>query len=295
MTLEQLKMLTLVAENGTLKQAANLMFKTQPAISQGIKQLESQLGIQLFSRQHYRLELTAEGQQIYQRATQLLIDASEIAQLSEHLAKGNEASITLSFDSSFDLNRLLPIIEATQDTFPDTEIIVKQENITGAIEALRNDETDIAISPADVETLEEGMFESLWLYEGSMVNVAAPRLLKRHKNLTEIKELRNEYQILIQDSGKGSKGKLFGVQPGQRRWYANDLATKKTILLSGIGWGHLPESLIEKELKNGTLVELNMDDARSAIVFNYYVMRLKSKVPGPVASQLWANFLLQSV
>ena len=58
MTLEQLKMLKQVAELGSLKSASATLFKTQPAISQGIKQLEAQLGLQLFNRQGYRLSLT---------------------------------------------------------------------------------------------------------------------------------------------------------------------------------------------------------------------------------------------
>ena len=55
MTLEQLKMLKHVAELGSLKNASEKLFKTQPAISQGIKQLEAQLGLQLFNREGYRL------------------------------------------------------------------------------------------------------------------------------------------------------------------------------------------------------------------------------------------------
>ncbi len=82
MTLEQLNMLVKVAELGTLKAASEKLFKTQPAISQGIKQLEIQMGFQLFSRQGYRLLLTDNGKQIYQHALKLLNEAGQIKQLA---------------------------------------------------------------------------------------------------------------------------------------------------------------------------------------------------------------------
>ena len=93
MTLEQLKMLKLVAEQGSLKSASEALYKTQPAISQGIKQLESQLGLQLFDRDGYRLVLTIEGEQIYSPAVQLLDKASESAKggAKTYTTKGSTA------------------------------------------------------------------------------------------------------------------------------------------------------------------------------------------------------------
>ena len=64
MTLEQVKMLKLVVEEESLKAAGEKIHKTQAAVSQGIKQLESHLGIQLFNRNQYRLCLTSEEERV---------------------------------------------------------------------------------------------------------------------------------------------------------------------------------------------------------------------------------------
>jgi len=294
MTLEQLKMLKLVAELGSLKDASETLFKTQPAISQGIKKLESQLGVQLFNREGYRLELTIEGQQIYRHVLRILNEASEIKQLSQHLAQGNEASITLAIEASYDLNLIIPILEKIQSEFPRTEIILKQEYLSGAIEAVQNENAQLAISPTNDLTLESGIFDSCWLYRGFLVNVAAPRLLLRHPNLLVVKELRDEYQIVVQDSGQSSKGKNYSVQVGQRCWYANDFSTKKTLIMSGMGWGRLPENKIVDEIKNGSLVKLILTDVKSELALNHHALKLKSRVLGPVAGKLWKNLLLLS-
>jgi len=293
-TIDQLNMLKLVAEQGSLKAASQLLFKTQPAVSQGIKQLEIQLGIQLFDRKGYRLELTAEGQQIYRHALRLLTEASEIKQLSQHLAQGNEASITLAIEASYELNRLIPILEKIQSEFPRTQIILKQEYMSGAREAVQAESADLAISPANNLTLESGVFDASPLYQGFLVNVAAPRLLLRHPNLNRVKELRDEYQIVVQDSGQSSKGKNYSVQSGQRCWYANDFSTKKILIMSGMGWGRLPENQIAEELNNGSLVKLALSDVNTELELNHHALKLKSRILGPVATKLWKEFELVS-
>ncbi len=292
MTLEQLKMLKLVAEHGTLKGASNALFKTQPAISQGLKQLESQLGLELFSRKGYRLELTQQGQQIYLHALRLLNTAQEIEQLSIHLARGVEASVTLAIEASFDLTKVLPILEATQEEFPNTSIIIQQEYVFGAIEALMNNHAQLAITPSHPVELESRAVQMCKLIKGSLVSVVAPKLLLRHPHLKRVDELRNEYQIVVQDSGQASKDKELGIQQGQRRWYVNDFGTKKTLVLSGMGWGKLPRHFIEQELANGSLCKLALEDVQNEIELDYYALKQKNKVLGPVASKLWESLLL---
>ena len=248
MKIEQLRMLKTVAELGTLKTASETLFKTQAAVSKGIKQLESQLGIELFNREGYRMSLTIQGQQIYQLALMLLEKAQEIEDLSQHLNAGNEAVITLAVNSTFDLTIILPALEKMQNEYPDTQVIIRQEQITGAVEALDKEQADLAISIVINETITNQKYDLLNIHQGSVFSVAAPKLLNRHQNLTKARQLEKEYQIVIQDSGNQSKGQSFGVQTGQRCWYVNDFATKKMLILSGMGWGGLPKHLIEQEL-----------------------------------------------
>ncbi|MDE5897288.1 MAG: LysR family transcriptional regulator, partial [Clostridia bacterium] len=59
--LELYKVFYTVARCGSLTRAAEELYISQPAVSQAIKQLESQLGTQLFNRVHKGMELTAQG------------------------------------------------------------------------------------------------------------------------------------------------------------------------------------------------------------------------------------------
>ena len=291
MTLEQLKLLRAVAEAGSLSKASDQLFKTQSAISQGIKQLESQLDVQLFARDSYRLTLTSAGLLVDSHAKNMLSEATEITQLSKHLSSGNEAIITLAIEAAYDLNRIIPILEKTQSEFPRTQIILKVEYLSGAFEAVQNRNAEIAISPMHQLSLESTEIEASYLHRGYLINVAAPRLLLRHPNLHKAKELKGEYQIVVQDSGVSSKGINYSVQSGQRCWYANDFSTKKTLIKSGMGWGRLPENIIEKELSLGSLSEIKLTDMKSRLGLDYHVVRLRNRPLGPVANKLWKNLL----
>jgi len=287
MTLDQLKMLITVAEHGSLKLASELLHKTQPAVSQGISKLESSLHMQVFHREKYRLELTEEGQKIYQHAKRVLAEAGRLYQIADYLAEGNETKLTIAFEASYNLSHLLPILEKTQQQFPETQIILKQEYISGAIQAVQMKVADIAISAIPAQIRERLSVKSVEIYQGGMVCVASQKLINRHPNLSSIDALVNEYQIVIQDTGSHTGKIEFGVKKGQRRWYANDFSTKKMLIQSGMGWGSLPIFLVEKELASGDLVKLELPQIEQQEQLVYHAIAAEDKIFGPVATFLW--------
>ena len=70
-----------VAKKGSLTKAAEELYISQPAVSQAVKQLENQLGVNLFNRTHRGVELSEEGgRRIFEnveRALRLLEEAED--------------------------------------------------------------------------------------------------------------------------------------------------------------------------------------------------------------------------
>ncbi|MCJ8314105.1 MAG: LysR family transcriptional regulator [Saccharospirillaceae bacterium] len=290
MKLDQLTMFVTVAQLGSLKQASEQLYKTQPAISQSIKQLESGFNLALFNRSNYRLELTDAGKVLYKKALRLLDEATSLEQSALHLAQGNEISITIAIEASFDLKGILPLLKNVQNQFPETQIIIKQEYITGAIEAIQNEQATLCISPVANFNESELAIDKHFLTNGALINVASQTLINRHPNLKNSQDLLNEYQIIVQDSGKGTKDIELGVQQGQRRWYVNDFSTKKMLIENAMGWGKLPDYLTQQGIKDGSMVLLNLDDTRNKMGLKYYIMKNKSQSLGPVAQVVWEQF-----
>ncbi|ARJ50842.1 LysR family transcriptional regulator [Staphylococcus lutrae] len=72
MDIKQLKYFICVAENKNVSKAANMLFVSQPTLSQSLRKLESEIGAKLFIHHHKVFELTEIGQFIYERSKEIV-------------------------------------------------------------------------------------------------------------------------------------------------------------------------------------------------------------------------------
>ncbi|MEM0911681.1 MAG: LysR family transcriptional regulator [Pseudomonadota bacterium] len=286
--MEQLKVLVAITETDSMQQAANQLFKSQSALSHSIKQLESNLGLTLFTRDKYRLTLSENGQMIYQKAKKALYQITELEQFSQHIIRGNEQQVTVVIEAAFDLKHLKRPLEAIQSDYPMTQITLRQEYLSGAITRLLNGEADIAITALPMEFVENrNELHSTIIGKGVMINVASKNMLSKYPNLTSIEELINENQIVVKDTGTGTNENDFNTQTAQRKWYVNSFGSKLNLIEQGMGWGMLPAHMIANMLDEGILKEIIVKDSDSKIHFPYFLVKSKKATLGPVSQKLW--------
>ncbi|GAA6182665.1 LysR family transcriptional regulator [Shimia sp. NS0008-38b] len=292
MKLDHLKVLRAVVETGTVKLAAETLNRTQPAISQALKALEFQTGTKLFDRSGYRLELTPVGKRVYLQSLRVLSEAEDLTELIMHFEKGQEEQITIAIDAASDPDVLTPVLASIQLRFPETRIILQAELLSGAIEAVQTGAAAFAVAPALQVMLEEEGFEYIPVDKSVMHNVAAPMLIDTMGAPRTLADLRRFHQVIARDSGQGSGlfDRELGVQKGQRRWYVSDLHMKKQLLVTGLGWGRLPEHLIAEELAQGTLQEIRLTDTHLSFDIEIFVFRQPKLITGPVGSSIWDAF-----
>ncbi|MBP3543721.1 MAG: LysR family transcriptional regulator [Lachnospiraceae bacterium] len=72
MTLTQLKYIITVAESGSMNEAAKKLFVAQPSLSAAVKDLEAEIGIELFRRSNRGISLTPKGQEFMGYARQVV-------------------------------------------------------------------------------------------------------------------------------------------------------------------------------------------------------------------------------
>lgn len=89
--LRLLRVFVAVSETGNMTDAAKRLGLTQPAVSQNLRQLETELGVSLFGRERRPLQLTAAGLALQQQATELL---ENVAQLPSRLQETSRAKLT---------------------------------------------------------------------------------------------------------------------------------------------------------------------------------------------------------
>jgi DNA-binding transcriptional LysR family regulator len=85
--------------------------------------------------------------------------------------------------------------------------------------------------------------------------------LHRNRELN-FQDLESQMQVVIRDSGR-QQPRDVGWLGAEQRWTVGSLATAATFVSSGLGFAWLPRHMIERELKEGTLKLLPLDQGGS--------------------------------
>jgi len=95
--LRHLRYFTAVAENGGFARTARLLNVSQSAISEQIRDLESELGLQLFHRQNRRIRLTEHGEHFLKDARAVLAAADKAVVNARKSLHGEIGTLTIGF------------------------------------------------------------------------------------------------------------------------------------------------------------------------------------------------------
>ena len=133
MKLTQLKYFLTVCKYGSFSSASKALFVSQPAISQAIRDLESEYNIVLFLRNNNHLELTDDGKWLQQKADNLMRQAED---LRKDLIARAENRLAVKIGIAPMLGNMLfyPIINDMQKQLPDIVLDVKE---AGSLEVRR--------------------------------------------------------------------------------------------------------------------------------------------------------------
>ena len=98
--IDAFNVLQVLVEEGSFAKAAERLHKAQSAVSYQVKKLEEHLGVQLFSRDQYRAELTSEGRVILAEGQRLLQHLANIEHLASRFSEGWEPKLELVIDGA---------------------------------------------------------------------------------------------------------------------------------------------------------------------------------------------------
>ena len=286
MTLEQLKSLQAMIEGGSLRAAAEILNRTQPTVSVAIKNLEEELGLQIFDRKQYRNTLTPQGKKLYEKAKLILGQAQSFKNLANQLAAGEETEVGISFTSAIPVARIISTIRQCKEEFPATRLEVYSENGLGPLDLLENGQASILIIPwvNNIDNLESMPFMKMRFI--SVIAADSPVL--QEYDVVPKAVMKGYPQVII--SGRKSSKASYGVLEGGDQWRVNDFQTKKEIIMQGMGWGSLPEHLIKEELAQGLLAPVKVEGEPDVPNIDLRVVRKEGEPVGPVAQRLWELF-----
>jgi DNA-binding transcriptional LysR family regulator len=146
MNLRSLKYFASVAESGSFSVAAELVHRSQPAVSRAIQELEVDLGVELFTRNGRRVALSPEGWSLLRDVKLVLEHADVLADRARLLAAGKSLVLRIGGASS-SIERVLPrLIQTFQSEWPNVELSVVSGSGGGLLDALARGEIDVVFT-----------------------------------------------------------------------------------------------------------------------------------------------------
>ena len=147
LTLRQLEYLVAVGETGSIARAADRLNVSSPSISSAITQLEEELAISLFVRQHAQgLSLTQGGQRVLKQARHVLSGAREITNIAADISGTARGPLSVGCLLTFAQLVLPRLRRGFESGYPDVRLVQKELNQAEILQALQRSEIDIALT-----------------------------------------------------------------------------------------------------------------------------------------------------
>lgn len=282
MTLDQLIVLNTIIRTGSFRQASQELHRAQSAISYAIKQLEDQVGFAIFDRSEYRPQLTPQGQTFLRQVKEVLHQHDRLNELAEFLKRGYEPKIRILISALWPIPLLAQALNELNRQYPHTEIKLIHD-VLSADEQLKTDQADIGFGHfhRDDETLHYQKILSI-----DMIPVCSPlNRLAQNKGNNNPEQLKSEHQIVLRSTLQ-TTNRSSGILNPARIISVNDYLAKKELLLSGVGWGFMPEHLVKIELQQKQLLRTHDEQ----IKINLGMAYARKKSLGPCGKLLWDYF-----
>jgi DNA-binding transcriptional LysR family regulator len=151
MNLRQLRYVVATADHGTMTAAAQALYVAQPALSRAVRDLERELGIELFARSGRGVVLTAAGAQVVHHARVVLEAVDAIEDLSAGRGNGRGAELRIAATATLEpelTGRLLPLFARDQPAVTVRVIRCAGREAVGA--AVRAGRAELAVTDLPV-------------------------------------------------------------------------------------------------------------------------------------------------
>jgi DNA-binding transcriptional LysR family regulator len=242
--------LVAVVEEGSFSAAARKLKRVQSAISTSMANLESHLGVSIWDRTTKVARLTPEGKAVLGAARRVLAEVEGLRRLTSGIAAGLEASVSLCVDALFPLDALIELCGEFTKQFPAVDLRIDIQ-VMSAVSArvLDGSATLGVVSPAGiVPGLERRVLAAIRL-----LPVVSPRHpLAALRGPLPKESFVDAVQIVLSERSESGVADQAVLSP--RTWRVADLHTKHMMLRAGLGWGNLPEHLVEEDLRARRLV-----------------------------------------
>ena len=285
-----------VADTGSFSKTAKLLDLPVSTVSRRIKDLEHNLGVELFRRSTRFLALTDLGKIYYERIEGAVKDFDTVEELFREATREPSGVIKISALPSYADMRLYPLVQEFRLHYPKITIDL---NTTDQVEHLLRDKFDFAIRPTSKPP--ENLVAKV-IDRHKMMLVASPEYVKKFGKIRDPDEVKN-HQALCYRSATGVmpwqsyRDGVWQVVQKTPYFVCNDTTELLRIVCAGEGISLLPEWTTKEHLQKGLVEQINIgweisfiDDLEHRLYLLYEKKNIELK-----RNRVFLNFLLKNL
>jgi LysR family transcriptional regulator, hca operon transcriptional activator len=159
--LRHLRYFVAVAEELNFTRAAARLRTAQPSLSQQIRRLEGEVGVQLLERTNRRVQLTAAGRAFLREARELLNHADRAVQAAVRADAGQMGTLSVGVMPAAEIQILPRILPAVASRLPDVKLSLHSVPFADTLAGLRNQSLDVSFLWAPIEEPDLKTYEVL--------------------------------------------------------------------------------------------------------------------------------------
>ena len=273
--LSQYKIFYEVAKAGNISRAAKELYISQPAISKSISKLEDSLGLSLFTRSSRGVQLTCEGEVLFEHVREAFEALDRGEQELKRIQEFDIGHLRIGVSNTLCKYILLPYLKTFVDQYPHMRVTIESQATAQTLARLEQQKIDLGLV-AEPSLKKELSF--IPVMDIQDIFVATPAYLEnlylREGRDTSLFETGN---IMLLDTSNMTRGYVDEYM-AQNNIYPRQIleVTTMDLLIEfakiGLGIGCVIKELVQKELESGVLTEIPLDIPihRRTIGFAYH-------------------------
>jgi len=268
LTPDALTMLQTIAATGSFAAAARSLGMVPSALTYRVRQIEDALDVLLFDRSSRQAQMTQAGTELLREGSRLLEDIDAVANRVKRVATGWEPQFTIAVDSIIAKATVMELCAHFLEQSPPTRIRLRDETLSGTLEALTSGQADLALGIADA--VHSTTLHTHPLGDVRFVYAVAPHhpLAGAPEPLTE-EQMRAHRAVAVADTISRGRGVTIGLLGGQDVFTVATMQAKLDAHLRGLGCGSVPECMARDYIDSGRLVVKRVVGPPRVVRVNY--------------------------
>ncbi len=145
-----------VRRNLNITEAANALFTSQPGVSKQIKELEEELGVEIFERRGRRfVGLTEPGKAVVRIVERVLEEAENLKRVGRDFADRDSGSLTIATTHTQARYSLPSVVAEFRKRYPNVHLALQQGNPQTVAQMVIRGEADIGIATESLDQFAE--------------------------------------------------------------------------------------------------------------------------------------------